>query len=299
MDKVDIAFERLKTASRIASYTDQPLMVCYSGGKDSEVIVDLAIKSKVPIEIVNSHTSVDAPETVYHIRSQMHRWADMGIKCKIEYPMYKGRRATMWSLIVDKKLPPTRKIRYCCSVLKEASGEGRAIVTGVRWSESKKRKETRGIYEELNTDIKKRVIINNDNDVDRMEIEHCRLQGKTVHNVIVDWTDRDVWDYIQSEQLQINPLYNCGFDRVGCIGCPMAGKKRSAEFKRYPKYRDMYIRAMQRSVDVNNLKFSCGEEMFEWWMEKDPMQLSMFAEDNEWLIREYGKLEDEFYAGVI
>lgn len=43
-------------------------------------------------------------------------------------------------------------------------------------------------------------------------------------NPIVDWSDDDVWDYMHSEHLPVNPLYCEGQKRVGCIGCPMAGR---------------------------------------------------------------------------
>ena len=75
MDKVDKAIERLKVGSEMSlRYYGKPLMITYSGGKDSEVLADLAINAKIPIEIVNSHTTADAPPTVYHIRNQFKKW---------------------------------------------------------------------------------------------------------------------------------------------------------------------------------------------------------------------------------
>ena len=50
----------------------------------------------------------------------------------------------MWNLIPKKKMPPTRLVRYCCAELKEASGEGRITITGVRWAESTNRKKNQG-----------------------------------------------------------------------------------------------------------------------------------------------------------
>lgn len=137
MDKVDKAIERLKVGSEMSlRYYGKPLMITYSGGKDSEVLADLAIKAKIPIEIVNSHTTADAPPTVYHIRNQFKKWENDGIDCKIVYPKYKGISTSMWELIPIKKMPPTRRTRYCCVVFKETTGNGRMIATGVRWAES-------------------------------------------------------------------------------------------------------------------------------------------------------------------
>ena len=111
------------------------------------------------------------------------------------------------------------------------------ITTGVRWAESASRRTKRGIYESMPHDLSKKVIINNDNADTRLLFESCKLQAKRVCNPIVDWSDYDVWSYIHAERIPINPLYSCGFHRVGCVGCPMAGRRmRLFEFGRYPTY---------------------------------------------------------------
>lgn len=102
---------------------NEPYFLCYSGGKDSDAIRILASLAGVRHDIVNSHTTVDAPETVRYIRSIPN--------VQIIYP-----KKTMWQLIVEKGMPPTRTIRYCCAVLKESSGKGRVKITGVRKDES-------------------------------------------------------------------------------------------------------------------------------------------------------------------
>ena len=71
MDLEKIAIMRLRDGAGISKrYYDKPLMLCYSGGKDSDVILDLAIKSGIDFEVQHSHTTADAPETVYHIRNK-------------------------------------------------------------------------------------------------------------------------------------------------------------------------------------------------------------------------------------
>lgn len=107
----------------------EPYFLCYSGGKDSDCIRILAALAGVKHDIVNNHTTVDAPETVRYIRSIPN--------VKINYP-----KMSMWELIVKKKYPPTRLARYCCSEFKERGGIGRVKITGVRWAESLKRKES-------------------------------------------------------------------------------------------------------------------------------------------------------------
>lgn len=275
MDKVDKAIERLKLGSDMSlRYYGKPLMITYSGGKDSEVLADLAIKAKIPIEIVNSHTTADAPPTVYHIRNQFKKWENDGIDCKIVYPKYKGISTSMWKLIPIKKIPPTRLARYCCAVLKETTGNGRMIATGVRWAESNARKNGRGVFEELGSRKAKNMLLD-DNNVTRRLFENCSLKAKRVVNPIIDWSDAEVWDYAGSEKLCMNLLYECGFNRVGCIGCPMAGSKgRHTEFQLFPKYRDLYIAAFDRMLKVRKNEgkddskggWYDARAVFHWWM---------------------------------
>lgn len=124
------------------AYYGEPLIITYSGGKDSDVLLHLAegcLKTD-DFEVLNSHTTVDAPETVYHIREVFKRLNASGIKATIHYPKDKdGNAITMWNLIVKKKLPPTRLQRYCCQVLKETSTPHRMCAVGVRAAESSKR----------------------------------------------------------------------------------------------------------------------------------------------------------------
>ena len=118
-------------------YYGKPAILCYSGGKDSDVLLHLAETFLKPseYELLNSHTTVDAPETVYHIRDVVKRLNDKGITASIQYPEH-----TMWQLIVEKQIPPTRLARYCCAELKETSTPNRLALLGVREAESVKRR---------------------------------------------------------------------------------------------------------------------------------------------------------------
>ena len=287
MDKEKKAIERLKLASDMSlQYYEQPLIVTTSGGKDSDVCIQLALNAGIPFEVQHNLTTADAPETVYHVRDTFKRLEEKGIKCSFNYPIYKGKRATMWNLIPQKLLPPTRIMRYCCTVLKEQGGKGRMITTGVRWDESVRRKNTRATYELFANKTENKILLN-DNDDTRMLFENCRLKAKRVVNPIIDWTNRDIWNYIHSENIPMNPLYSCGFDRVGCIGCPMAGKKRNLEFAKYPKYKENYIKAFDRMLEERKIRgketqWKTGQEVFDQWVEKDVMegQINLFEEEN-------------------
>lgn len=268
MDKEQTAIKRLQEASQMSllSY-GEPIIITYSGGKDSEVLLEIAKRSGIPFVVHHSHTTADAPPTVYHIRNTFADLEQKGIKCKIEYP-----KMSMWQLIPYKAIPPTRIMRYCCVYLKENHCKHRMIATGVRWAESVKRKK-RGIFEDIHSNKEKKIILMNDNDEKRRLFERCQLKAKTICNPIIDFTNDDIWDYFNSECSYHNPLYTMGFTRVGCIGCPMAGKKRFDEFEIFPAYRKMYIRAFDRMLEVrkqkglvNKLPWDNGNVVFDWWM---------------------------------
>ena len=134
------SIDRVKLASEMSlSHYKHPLVLEYSGGKDSDVLLWVFEQSGVPFEVHNSHTTVDAPPTVYHIRETFRRLELKGVKCTIDFhDKGNGERTTMWNLIPQKLMPPTRRVRYCCSELKEGGNANRMIATGVRWEESKK-----------------------------------------------------------------------------------------------------------------------------------------------------------------
>lgn len=295
MDLEQKAIERIKTASEMSlNYYSLPLVCTYSGGKDSDVLLELFKRSGIPFEVHHSHTTADAPQTVYHIRNVFKKLESQGIKCEIEMPKYKGKRISMWSLIPQKLMPPTRVVRYCCSVLKETGCKNRMIATGVRWDESKSRKE-RESYEVVGSTKANKVNVSDekmllsDNDDRRKLFEKCELKAKTVVNPIIDWKHRDIWEYIQSEHIDTNPLYQCGYDRVGCIGCPMAGKKRLKEFADFPTFKLNYIKTFDRMLQERKRKgltskWKTGEEVFLWWMEDKNVagqQSFIVGENNE------------------
>ena len=93
-------------------------------------------------------------------------------------------------------------------------------------------------------------MLNDDNDDSRRAVEHCYRTSKTMVNPIVDWTDDDVWDFLNGLGVEHCSLYDEGFTRLGCIGCPLSGSKNMLrDFERWPKYKDNYIRAFQRMID--------------------------------------------------
>ena len=265
----------------------KPLVCTYSGGKDSDVMLELFRRSGIPFEVHNSHTTADAPQTVRHIRKVFSVLELEGIKCEIEMRTYMGDRTSMWKLIPQKLMPPTRIMRYCCSVLKETGCKNRYISTGVRWAESSSRK-TRGEFEKIGdkkieAENFSEVMLMNDNDARRRMTELCIMKHKMVVNPIIDWTDSDIWNYLLSEHIQYNQLYDLGYKRVGCIGCPLATRKRRLkEFSDFPEYKNLYLHAFERMLQERRrrgkeTKWKTGEEVFLRWMEDQniPGQMSI------------------------
>lgn len=269
MDMEQLAIERLKLAATMSEqYYHKPLLICYSGGKDSDVLLELAHRAGIRYEVQHSLTTVDAPETIRHIRAKFQKLEEMGIPCEINKP-----KMSMWQLIPHKKFLPTRIIRYCCAVLKEPAGDHRHIATGVRWAESVKRRK-RGVQEVITKKHNDKIILTNDNDDKRQWVERCQMRAKTATNPVIDWTDHDIYQFIEQEHLCINPLYHQGFKRIGCIGCPMAGRKtRELEFARYPTYKRAYLHAIERMMQaraatgMKPLQQKTAQGVFDWWME--------------------------------
>ena len=265
----------------------EPYFLCYSGGKDSDVIRILAQLAGVKHDIVHNHTTVDAPETVRYVRSIPN--------IQIDYP-----NKTMWQLIEGKGLPPTRLMRYCCSELKERGGQGRVKITGVRWAESLKRKENKDVVTIIGkpATIQKQaseqginyrinplggLTLNDDNDENRRFVEHCYRTTSTMINPIIDWTDDDIWEFLHHYGCKSNPLYECGFKRIGCIGCPLGGPaSMKREFARWPKYRNLYVKAFDRMLERRkekgldiNTAWQDGDRVMRWWVGDDPLQITI------------------------
>ena len=168
MDLEHKSIARLQDAAALSEfYYQAPLLLTYSGGKDSEVCLELCRRAGVPFEVIHSLTTADAPETVYHVKKTFRRLELEGVKCEILHPRYKGRPTSMWSLIPQKLMPPVRSVRYCCQVLKEGTGKNRCMVLGVRKDESFSRSDS-GVAELPGKTRASKVVYDFDNGDERM-----------------------------------------------------------------------------------------------------------------------------------
>ena len=271
LDPEQAAIQRLKMAAELSEkYYQEPMTVCYSGGKDSEVLLELCRRAEVPYHVVHNLTTADAPETIYHVRKVFYRLELAGISCTISKPFYRGQRTSMWQLIPLKGIAPTRRVRYCCQVLKETSNQHRCAILGVRKLESSARSDS-AVAELPGRNRSERITFDMDNGDTRI-IAPCQMKATIKIHPIVDWTDAQVWQFLRDAKVDINPVYGMGFNRVGCVGCPMAGKNRYTEFQRWPKYEMLYRRAFARMVEARRSigkdgPWHSADEVFRWWME--------------------------------
>nr|DAU25994.1 MAG TPA: phosphoadenosine-phosphosulfate reductase [Caudoviricetes sp.] len=282
--KLDIAIQRLKSFEPPEGY-----YVAFSGGKDSQCIYHLCQMAGVKFRAEYHVTSVDPPELIYFIREH---YPDVIFDVPHDAS---GNRISMWTLIVKYKMPPMRIARYCCAELKETAGNGYVTITGVRWAESARRRANHGavdIHGKPKTTQKKAeetganyaisragaLIMNDDNDENRRLVENCYRTQKTILNPIVDWTDEEVWEFLNKiVKVPHCRLYDEGYKRIGCIGCPLAGhEKQKRDFERYPKYRALYVRAFGRMLErckeigVPRYGWKTGEDVMQWWLRDMP-----------------------------
>jgi len=222
----EIAIERL-----LAFEPPEGYWVAYSGGKDSDTILDLVRRSGCKYDAHHSLTTADPPEVVRHIKEQPD--------VEIQRP-----KRTMWELIKYNGMPPRRNARYCCKTQKESGGSGRIVVTGIRRAESAQRSK-------------------------RKMVEACyRDMTKRYLNVIIDWTTTDVWEYIRSRSIKYCSLYDEGFKRIGCILCPM-NREVDLHLKRWPRLCRAWERAVKATYNPEKTGFASAEEYWQWWLKRD------------------------------
>lgn len=317
-NKINKSYDVLKVAAKMSkTYYHKPLIITYSGGKDSDVILKLAMEclDEEDFEVMNSHTTVDAPETVYYIRDKFKHLNEIGIKATIKMAHYEdGTPKTMWNLIVDKQMPPTRFARYCCKELKETTTPNRFIATGVRSAESVMRRG-RNVFG-VKTPKKKDAAFYSlervkENFADSLKrggqqvsaldckfIEDAKNNKDLVCSPIYEWSDMDVWDFIKGRNMEYNPLYDMGYSRVGCIGCPLSNEQVK-ELEMYPKYKENYIKAFDKMLakrraagkdDITGKtglhRWVDGKTVYRWWIRDETI-------DGQMTINNFLNKEDE------
>lgn len=218
--------------------------VAFSGGKDSIVMERLFKMAGVKYKAWYNNVTIDPPELVRFIKDQ--------------YPEVRWNNPAMNLIakMADKSNgPPTRLARWCCEIYKEQGGSGLLKCIGVRAEESARRK---GAWTTVTAD---------------------RKTGAPILCPILYWTEKDIWQFIRQNEMPYCSLYDEGFKRLGCVGCPMGGPIGQArDFARWPKYEQMWRRGFQsfwdkykgnprrdgnpRSIE----KFDTVDDLWNWWV---------------------------------
>ena len=116
------------------------------------------------------------------------------------------------------------------------------------------------------------MILNYDNDESKNIVDLCYRTTKTLVNPIIDWSENEVWEFLNSNGIKHCCLYDEGHKRIGCIGCPMGGRKSMiAEFERWPKYKQLYLKTFEKMLEKREEKeleqsWKTPEEVMEWWV---------------------------------
>lgn len=225
--------------------------VAYSGGKDSDVILELVKMSGIPYRAIYKNTTIDPPGTIAHCKSK-----------GVEIILPKIRMKD----ILAKSGIPNRKHRFCCGYLKEYKILDTCII-GVRASESRKRKER---YKEPT---------------------QCRVYSSKCKAYqimpILQWSDNDVENFIKLRKIQCHPLYydndgNFHVERLlGCSGCCLMSKKKKKDFfLKHPKWLKFYCKNaynFYRGKKKSVYDIMCSMLFFDTYKEYEFAQEGMFG----------------------
>lgn len=256
--KVEHSVELLQKAERLAlAYDDvYGYYLAFSGGKDSQCLYHVAKLAGVRFKAHMNLTSIDPPEVIRFV--------------KREYPdveLVKPKKS-IFQAAVDNKILPTMRVRWCCAEYKETAGAGKVTLIGIRKAESARRakrneveinnrkfsgdidgleeyrktknREKRGRKPKDNREV---TIVNADGE----RVLGC-IKGKEslLISPIIDWTDEEVWEFLDALGVSHCSLYDEGWHRIGCIGCPMSShKQKMIENKRYPHVKRGWIKAIK------------------------------------------------------
>lgn len=211
--------QAVRLLQSVANGYEGDIEIAYSGGKDSDVILRLAQMAGIRHRVIYHNTTIDPPGTIQHA---MQNGAEV------------IRPDRSFFQLIEQMGLPNRFQRHCCRYLKEFKTLDKAVM-GIRKAESTKRDKTYA------------------------EPTECRYYGAKIEQnhveaiyPILDWTDKDVVEFIEQEHIDVHPLYrfkNGRIDprrRLGCMCCPLAYyKKRLTQFKTYPSMVRAYCRAAQ------------------------------------------------------
>lgn len=254
--KVRHSIELIQKAEKLAlaMQPDMGFHVGFSGGKDSQVVLELVKMAGVKYKAVYNVTTNDPADNVRFIK---HHYPD------VEFSV----QNVSYFQLIAKKGVPTMFNRWCCALFKETAGVGCVVLTGVRREESRKRAE----YSEVLKFGKDKESV----DLDKMEENEFQcVDGKDKFMVypILEWTEEDVWAFIRERGLPVNPCYK-SHKRVGCVFCPFARPKDIRAYcDTHPKLKSAFIHAIERFMEGRETMLPTAEDFFEWWISNMSMR---------------------------
>lgn len=228
----------------------------FSGGKDSQCLYHLVKLAGVKAKTHMCLTSVDPPEVIRFVKQH--------------YPdveMIKPRMS-IYDMAKKKHVLPTKRFRWCCAEYKEMSGAGKVTLIGVRKQESARRAKR----EEVSTNIKGN---RNEETFDQWSEHEEKMvacvggKDKILVSPIIYWTERDVWEFLNVNNIPHCELYDEGYSRIGCICCPMSSyRNKLRDIRKYPHVKRGWLKAIQWLIDNGyvNHKFQDAETGFRWWI---------------------------------
>ena len=262
-DKIDYSISLLRRAEPMAlRMSEKGYFLAFSGGKDSQCLYHIAKEAGVKFEAHYQLTTLDPPELVYFIREH---YPDV----IIDRP-----KLTFLQLCEKKGMLPTRVARFCCAELKECAGAGMATLIGIRKAESRnraKRNEVEVSGHKFSGSLDQ---FNRENEIEDQCMARYGKKDKLIIAPIIEWSDKDVWDFIHDRKLSYCKLYDEGWKRIGCLFCPMARKSEQRKAKeRYPRYKEAIIRTIgkiraQGKGYAHDYPELTDEQIFDWWTGK-------------------------------
>ena len=256
--KIDYSIDLLRKAEKMALRLDPEngFWLAFSGGKDSQALYHIAKMAGVKFRAHMNLTSVDPPEVIRFVKEH--------------YPDVEliKPRMSIYDMAKKKHILPTSRFRWCCAEYKEMSGAGKVTLIGVRKQESARRAKR----EEISANIKgKRAEETFDQWSEHEEQMVACVGGKDkiLVSPILYWTERDVWEFLNINNIPHCKLYDEGYSRIGCILCPMSNyKSKIRNIKRYPHAKRNWLKAIQWLIDNGylNRNFQDAEIGFNWWI---------------------------------
>lgn len=260
--KIEYSVDLIRKAERMALRLDPEngFYTTFSGGKDSQCLYHLVKMAGVKSKTHMNLTSVDPPEVIRFVKTQ---YPDVElIKPKM----------SIYDMAKKKHIIPTRIFRWCCAEYKEMSGVGKVTLIGVRKEESARRAKR----EEISINIKGK---KNEQSFDQWSEHEEQMvacvggKDKILVSPIIYWTEKDVWEFLNANNIPHCKLYDEGYKRIGCICCPISNyKSKLRDIERWPHVKRNWLKAIQwlidnGYIDRNFNRFSnAAEDGFHWWI---------------------------------